>query len=81
MAHKVKFMNSPTFRLNLSVTTPYNADFDGDEMNMHVPQSRQAQVEARFLMNVSNQIISPQNGNPIIDFGSGRACRSPASLA
>ena len=39
MAHRVKVMKGNTFRLNVSVTPPYNADFDGDEMNMHVPQS------------------------------------------
>ena len=39
MAHKIRVMPWSTFRLNLSCTTPYNADFDGDEMNLHVPQS------------------------------------------
>lgn len=37
MGHRVKVLPGQTFRLNLAVTTPYNADFDGDEMNMHVP--------------------------------------------
>jgi len=37
MGHRVKILPGSSFRLNLSVTTPYNADFDGDEMNMHVP--------------------------------------------
>ena len=37
MGHWVKVLPGSTFRLNLAVTTPYNADFDGDEMNMHVP--------------------------------------------
>ena len=41
MGHRVKVMDYNTFRLNVSVTKPYNADFDGDEMNMHVPQSVQ----------------------------------------
>ena len=36
MAHRVKVMKGNTFRLNVGVTPPYNADFDGDEMNMHV---------------------------------------------
>ena len=40
MGHRVRIMPYSTFRLNLSVTSPYNADFDGDEMNMHVPQVR-----------------------------------------
>lgn len=39
MGHRVRILPYNTFRLNLSVCTPYNADFDGDEMNMHVPQS------------------------------------------
>jgi DNA-directed RNA polymerase II subunit RPB1 len=37
MGHQVKILPYSTFRMNLSVTSPYNADFDGDEMNMHVP--------------------------------------------
>jgi DNA-directed RNA polymerase II subunit RPB1 len=39
MGHKVKVLPYNTFRLNVSVTSPYNADFDGDEMNAHIPQS------------------------------------------
>jgi DNA-directed RNA polymerase II subunit RPB1 len=39
MAHHIRILPYSTFRLNLSVTGPYNADFDGDEMNLHVPQS------------------------------------------
>ena len=42
MGHRVRVMKGNTFRLNVSVTPPYNADFDGDEMNMHVPQSIQS---------------------------------------
>ena len=42
MGHRVRVLDYSTFRLNLSCTTPYNADFDGDEMNIHVPQVRQA---------------------------------------
>lgn len=38
MGHRVKVLDWSTFRMNLSVTSPYNADFDGDEMNLHVPQ-------------------------------------------
>ena len=40
MGHRVRVLDYSTFRLNLSCTTPYNADFDGDEMNIHVPQVR-----------------------------------------
>ena len=46
MAHRAKVLHWSTFRLNLSVTTPYNADFDGDEMNLHVPQSVTAKADA-----------------------------------
>jgi DNA-directed RNA polymerase subunit A' len=66
MAHRVRIMPYSTFRLNLSVTTPYNADFDGDEMNLHVPQSEEAQAEARILMRVQEQISTPRYGGPII---------------
>ncbi|MHA1835376.1 MAG: hypothetical protein ACTSYQ_00340, partial [Candidatus Odinarchaeia archaeon] len=45
---------------------PYNADFDGDEMNLHVPQSEEARAEARILMMVQEQILSPRYGGPII---------------
>jgi DNA-directed RNA polymerase beta' subunit len=47
-----------TLRLNLSVTRPYNADFDGDEMNLHVPQTLEAQAEVRELMSVNHQLGS-----------------------
>jgi len=66
MAHEVKVLPGRTFRLNLSVCPPYNADFDGDEMNVHAPQREEAQAEARILMKVQEQIISPRFGGPII---------------
>ena len=66
MAHRVKVMKHNTFRLNVSVTKPYNADFDGDEMNMHVPQSIQTSVELRKLARVPSQIISPRMNAPVI---------------
>ncbi len=66
MAHKIKVMKYSTFRLNVSVTSPYNADFDGDEMNMHVPQSIQAQTELKSLVTVPMQIISPKQNKPVI---------------
>ena len=47
MGHKIKILPYSTFRLNLSVTPPYNADFDGDEMNMHVPQSEAQPINTR----------------------------------
>jgi DNA-directed RNA polymerase subunit A' len=66
MAHEVKVMPFRTFRLSLCVCPPYNADFDGDEMNLHVPQSEEARAEARILMLVQEQILSPRYGGPII---------------
>lgn len=66
MGHRVKVMKGDTFRLNVSATTPYNADFDGDEMNMHVPQSVQAMSELINIASVNYQIISPRENKPII---------------
>ena len=66
MAHYVKVLPHKTFRLHLCVCPPYNADFDGDEMNLHVPQSEEAQTEARLLMQVQDHILSPRFGGPII---------------
>ena len=66
MGHRVKVMKGNTFRLNVSVTTPYNADFDGDEMNMHVPQSIHARSELINIATVNNHIISPRENKPII---------------
>ncbi|GFY88058.1 RNA polymerase II large subunit [Actinidia rufa] len=66
MGHKIKIMPHSTFRLNLSVTTPYNADFDGDEMNMHVPQSFETRAEAMELMMVPKCIVSPQANKPVM---------------
>ena len=64
--HRVKVLPVSTFRLNVSATKPYNADFDGDEMNMHVPQSIAAATEIKYLASVLRQIISPRTGDPII---------------
>ena len=66
MGHRVKVMKGDTFRLNVSATSPYNADFDGDEMNMHVPQSVQAMSELINIASVNYQIISPRENKPII---------------
>jgi len=66
MAHIVKVLPYKTFRLNLCVCPPYNADFDGDEMNLHVPQSEEARAEAKVLLLVQEQILSPRYGGPII---------------
>ncbi len=66
MAHRVKVMEGRTFRLNPAVCPPYNADFDGDEMNMHVPQTEEARAEATILLSVHENILSPRFGGPII---------------
>jgi len=66
MAHYAKIMLHKTFRLNLCVCKPYNADFDGDEMNLHVPQTAEARSEAEQLMLVEQNIRSPRFGGPIM---------------
>ena len=66
MAHRVRVLPYSTFRLNVSATRPYNADFDGDEMNMHVPQSIAAATELRTLASLLRNIISPRTSSPII---------------
>ncbi len=66
MAHRIKVLKGKTFRMNLCVTVPYNADFDGDEMNLHIPQTEEAQTEAENLMLVEKHIKSPRYGLPII---------------
>ncbi|WP_456419118.1 DNA-directed RNA polymerase subunit A' [Methanocaldococcus infernus] len=75
MGHKVRVLPYRTFRHNLCVCPPYNADFDGDEMNLHAPQTEEARAEAETLMLVEKHILSPRFGGPIIgaihDFISG----------
>jgi len=66
MGHKIRIMPYSTFRLNLSCTTPYNADFDGDEMNMHVAQNLETRAEISQIMMVPRQIVSPQGNRPVI---------------
>jgi len=66
MSHLVKVRPWRTFRLNECACTPYNADFDGDEMNLHVPQTEEARAEALTLMGVKHNLATPKNGEPII---------------
>ena len=67
MGHRVRVMLSgDTFRLNISVTPPYNADFDGDEMNLHGPQSMATSIELKEIMSVTKQIVSVRENKPII---------------
>jgi DNA-directed RNA polymerase II subunit RPB1 len=66
MCHRAKVLPYNTFRLNVLDTPPYNADFDGDEMNMHLPQSIEAMTELRMLAAVPKQIIIAKNNAPVI---------------
>lgn len=58
MGHRVKVLPWSTFRMNLSCTSPYNADFDGDEMNLHVPQSMETRAEVENLHITPRQVIN-----------------------
>ena len=66
MCHQVRVLPYKTLRLNPAVCFPYNADFDGDEMNLHIPQTEEARAEAEILLNVQTQIISPRYGLSVI---------------
>ncbi|PSN34781.1 DNA-directed RNA polymerase II subunit RPB1 [Blattella germanica] len=66
MGHRVKVLPWSTFRMNLSCTSPYNADFDGDEMNLHVPQSMETRAEVENLHVTPRQIITPQANKPVM---------------
>jgi DNA-directed RNA polymerase beta' subunit len=66
MGHRVKVLPFNTFRLNVSVTAPYNADFDGDEMNAHIPQSYEAATELLEIAAVPHQIVTPRHAKPVI---------------
>ena len=66
MAHHVKVLPYRTFRLHPAVAFPYNADFDGDEMNIHVPQTEEARAEAEILLDVNQNLMSPKNNTNLI---------------
>lgn len=66
MAHRAIVMQGSTLRFNECVCSPYNADFDGDEMNLHFPQTEEARAEAFHLMGVLNNLTSPKNGEPLV---------------
>lgn len=66
MSHKVKIVKGRTLRINPIVCNPYNADFDGDEMNLHIPQSPEGITEAKELMFVSKNVINPRYGGPVV---------------
>ncbi|KAH6692661.1 DNA-directed RNA polymerase II subunit RPB1 [Plectosphaerella plurivora] len=87
MGHRVRVMPYSTFRLNLSVTSPYNADFDGDEMNLHVPQSEETRAEIKELCMVPINIVSPQRNGPLMGIvqdtlaGAYKVCRRDVFLS
>ncbi|MCK5282940.1 MAG: DNA-directed RNA polymerase subunit A' [Nanoarchaeota archaeon] len=66
MCHRIRVLPGKTLRLNPAVCHPYNADFDGDEMNLHIPQTEEARAEAEILMEVQTQLISPRYGLSVI---------------
>ena len=61
MSHIVKILPGRTFRLHPGTAFPYNADFDGDEMNIHSPQTEEARAEAKILLDVKKNLMSPKN--------------------
>ena len=66
MGHRVKVMKGNTFRLNVSVTPPYNADFDGDEMNMHAPQSIASVTELKILLLLNIKLFHQEKINLLL---------------
>ncbi|XP_037943651.1 DNA-directed RNA polymerase II subunit RPB1-like [Teleopsis dalmanni] len=66
MGHRCKILPWSTFRLNLSCTSPYNADFDGDEMNLHFPQTQMTRSEVANIHISSRQLITPQSNMPVM---------------
>ncbi len=66
MGHVVKVLPIKTFAINPGVCKPYNADFDGDEMNLHMPQTLESRQEVERLMDVKHQLISPASGEAVI---------------
>ncbi|PIN94064.1 hypothetical protein COU61_00610 [Candidatus Pacearchaeota archaeon CG10_big_fil_rev_8_21_14_0_10_35_13] len=66
MSHSVRVLPYKTFRFHPAATFPYNADFDGDEMNIHSPQTEEAKAEARVLLDVKQNLISPKNNTNLL---------------
>jgi DNA-directed RNA polymerase subunit A' len=85
MAHFVKVLPSRTFRMHPAACFPYNADFDGDEMNIHGPQTEEARAEAETLLNVNANLISPKNNTNLLgctgDSVTGNFILSESSLS
>ncbi|XP_011874550.1 PREDICTED: DNA-directed RNA polymerase III subunit RPC1 [Vollenhovia emeryi] len=66
MTHRTKVQEHRTFTFNECVCTPYNADFDGDEMNLHLPQTEEARAEALVLLANKSNLVTPRNGEILI---------------
>jgi len=66
MAHFVKVLPYKTFRIHPAAAPPYNADFDGDEMNIHVPQTEEARTEAKILMDVNKNLMSAKDNSNLL---------------
>jgi len=66
MAHFVKVLPYKTFRIHPATAPPYNADFDGDEMNIHVPQTEEARAEAKILMSVDKNLMSCKDNSNLL---------------
>ncbi|CAF1241130.1 unnamed protein product [Rotaria sp. Silwood1] len=66
MALYARVMPHRTFRFNECICSPFNADFDGDEMNLHLPQTEEAKAEALVLMGTKSNLVTPRNGEMII---------------
>ena len=66
MAHFVKVLPNKTFKVHPASAAPYNADFDGDEMNVHSLQNEEARSEAKVLLDISNNIISSKNNTNLV---------------
>lgn len=66
MCHQAKVHPFRTFRFNECACNPYNADFDGDEMNLHLPQTEEARAEAYVLLGNRSNLVTPKNGEILI---------------
>lgn len=66
MAHRIRLHSHGTFAFNVMCCPPYNADFDGDEMNIHVLQNEVARAEAQELMSINKNLLSAKNNSPTL---------------
>ena len=66
MAHYVRVLPGRTFRLHPAAAAPYNADYDGDEMNIHSPQTEEARAETKIILDVKKNLFSPKNNTNLI---------------